>query len=70
MVMVSIDQGRSSMSSANITYERMRHDVVALLDYLTISKTHLAGWSDGAIIGFRLARKHLREIAVIVCVQK
>jgi pimeloyl-ACP methyl ester carboxylesterase len=58
ILMDSRGQGRSSMSSTNITYDLMTSDVVALLDYLDISKTHLVGWSDGAIIGLSLAMKY------------
>jgi pimeloyl-ACP methyl ester carboxylesterase len=58
ILMDSRGQGRSTSSSANITYELMTSDVVALLDYLGIQRVHVVGWSDGAIIGLNLAMKY------------
>ncbi|CAF4403748.1 unnamed protein product, partial [Rotaria sp. Silwood2] len=58
ILMDSRGHGRSTMSSANITYDLMTSDVVALLDHLGIQRTHLVGWSDGAIIGLNLAMKY------------
>ena len=58
IVMDSRGQGRSTSSSASITYDQMTSDVVALLDYLDIKRVHVVGWSDGAIIGLNLAMKY------------
>ncbi|CAF3774984.1 unnamed protein product, partial [Rotaria sp. Silwood1] len=58
ILMDSRAQGRSSSSSANITYDLMTSDVVSLLNYLGVSKIHLVGWSDGANIGLNLAMHH------------
>ncbi|CAF0797567.1 unnamed protein product [Rotaria sordida] len=58
ILMDSRAQGRSSSSSANITYDLMTSDVVSLLNYLGFSKVHLVGWSDGANIGLNLAMNH------------
>ncbi|CAF3672667.1 unnamed protein product [Rotaria sordida] len=58
ILMDSRAQGRSSSSSANITYDLMTSDVVSLLNYLGFSKIHLVGWSDGANIGLNLAMNH------------
>ena len=58
IVMDSRGQGRSTLSSANITYDLMTSDVVALLDYLHIPRAHIVGWSDGAIIGLNLAMNY------------
>ena len=63
ILMDSRGQGRSSMSSANITYDLMTTDVVALLDHLEIASTHLIGWSDGAIIGLNLAMNYPERLS-------
>ncbi|CAF4527836.1 unnamed protein product [Rotaria socialis] len=55
IVMDSRGQGRSTSSSANITYDLMAADVIGLLNYLGITQAHIVGWSDGAIIGLNLA---------------
>src|SRR5271166_5260622 len=43
--------GRSTRTAEPIGYDLMASDYLALLDYLKIPKTALAGWSDGGIIG-------------------
>ncbi len=50
--------GRSTRSAEPYSYDLMASDVVALLDYLKISKVDLVGWSDGGIIGIDLAIHH------------
>jgi pimeloyl-ACP methyl ester carboxylesterase len=50
--------GRSTRSAEPYSYDLMASDVVALLDYLKISKVDLVGWSDGGIIGIDLAIYH------------
>jgi pimeloyl-ACP methyl ester carboxylesterase len=62
ILMDSRGQGRSTMSSANITYDLMASDVIGLLDYLGIQQTHLVGWSDGAIIGLNIAIKYSNRL--------
>ncbi|CAF1140380.1 unnamed protein product [Rotaria sp. Silwood1] len=63
ILMDSRGHGRSTMSSANITYDLMTSDVVALLNHLGIQRTHLVGWSDGAIIGLNLAMKYPNKLS-------
>lgn len=50
--------GRSTFSEQRISFALMASDVVALMDYLSIEKTHILGWSDGGIIGLDLAINH------------
>jgi pimeloyl-ACP methyl ester carboxylesterase len=45
----SREQGRSSGSSSQITYELMSNDVIELLDHLAINKANVFGQSDGGI---------------------
>jgi pimeloyl-ACP methyl ester carboxylesterase len=50
--------GRSTRSAQAYKYELMASDVLALLDYLKLTKVDLVGWSDGGIIGLVLAMQH------------
>jgi len=47
--------GRSTRTAEPYSYELMASDVLALLDYLKLTKVDLVGWSDGAIIGLAIA---------------
>jgi pimeloyl-ACP methyl ester carboxylesterase len=58
VAMDSRSHGRSTWGDLPITYEQMAADALGLLDYIGITKTDLVGWSDGAIIGLRLAIDH------------
>jgi pimeloyl-ACP methyl ester carboxylesterase len=40
-------QGRTSGTAAPITYGRMAHDAVGLMDYLDLDAVHVVGHSDG-----------------------
>jgi pimeloyl-ACP methyl ester carboxylesterase len=55
IVMDSRGQGRSSWDGRPFSYDLMASDVDGLMDYLTIRKAAIVGWSDGAIIGLLLA---------------
>ncbi|CAF3835503.1 unnamed protein product [Rotaria sordida] len=55
-------QGRSTISSANITFDLMMSDVIALLNYIKIERVHLVGWGDGGIIGLNLAMNHRNRL--------
>ncbi len=54
--------GRSSWTRQPIGYDLMASDYVALLDYLTIPKTAIVGWSDGGIIGIDIAMHHPERV--------
>ncbi|WP_161495489.1 alpha/beta fold hydrolase [Bradyrhizobium sacchari] len=54
-VMDTRGHGRSPLSSAEMKYRLFAEDAVALLDHLSISKTTIIGWSDGAITGLQVA---------------
>ena len=47
------------MGDLPITFEQMASDTLGLLDHLSIDKTDVVGWSDGAIIALDLAIHHL-----------
>lgn len=55
ILMDSRGHGRSELGSQQISYAKMTGDVIALLDALNIERTHVLGWSDGAIIGVDMA---------------
>lgn len=46
--------GRSTLGDSQMTYERLEHDVIAVLDHLGIESTDVLGFSDGGVIGYRL----------------
>jgi pimeloyl-ACP methyl ester carboxylesterase len=47
--------GKSSIGSENLTYARLQKDVEQILQHLNIEKLSIIGFSDGGIIGYRLA---------------
>lgn len=49
--------GKSTMGSARLTYEQYQTDVEAVLEHLHIRSFSLLGFSDGGIVGYRLAAK-------------
>ncbi len=51
----SREQGRSSPSSSQISYELMASDAIGVLDQLNIEKTHVFGQSDGGITALLLS---------------
>jgi pimeloyl-ACP methyl ester carboxylesterase len=58
IVMDSRGHGRSSRDDKPYGYELMASDVLALMDFLEISKAAVVGWSDGAILGLDIAIRH------------
>ena len=58
--------GRSTMTEQQISYALMASDVVALMDYLEIERTHIVGWSDGGNIGLYLAIHHPERLLKVV----
>jgi pimeloyl-ACP methyl ester carboxylesterase len=49
--------GRSTLGSYPLSYEKMRSDVLAVMDTLHLKKASFVGWSDGAIISLMMAMK-------------
>jgi len=56
--MNSRGHGRSTRKAQPYGYDLMASDVIALMDYLKISKAAIVGWSDGAILGLDIAINH------------
>jgi pimeloyl-ACP methyl ester carboxylesterase len=63
IAMDSRGHGRSTRSPAELTYDLMAKDVIALLDELKIRKVTIVGWSDGGIIGLDIAIHHPERLA-------
>jgi len=66
IAMDSRGHGRSTFSEKPIGYALMASDVVALMDYLSIKKAHILGWSDGGIIGLDLALNHPDRLKKVI----
>ena len=69
--LVGIDlrgHGRSTMGSAPLTYEGMQQDVVAVLEHLKLHTFSLLGFSEGGIVGYRLAAQLQSQIKALVTV--
>jgi len=58
--------GRSTMTEQQISYALMASDIVALMDYLEIKRTHILGWSDGGNIGLYLAINHPERLIKVI----
>jgi pimeloyl-ACP methyl ester carboxylesterase len=59
-------RGRSAWGDLPITYEQMAADAVGLLDYMSIAKTDVVGWSDGAAIALDLAAHYPERLDRVV----
>ncbi|HQT92513.1 MAG TPA: alpha/beta hydrolase, partial [Candidatus Kryptobacter bacterium] len=59
-------QGRSTDSDAELTFTLMASDMAALLDSLDIDSAYVVGWSDGAIVGLKLALDFPGKVAKLV----
>ena len=70
-VVVAVDsraQGKSTRGTASFTYELMADDAVAVLDALGVGRTHVAGFSDGAIEALLIARDHPERVASLLSI--
>jgi pimeloyl-ACP methyl ester carboxylesterase len=47
--------GKSTLGGQKLTYERLQRDIESLLHFLKINTVTLIGFSDGAIVAYRLA---------------
>ena len=59
-------QGRSTDSSAEITYALMASDMSALISQLHLGPVNVVGWSDGGNIGLELALAHPEQVKKLV----
>ena len=56
-------QGRSTHTTAKISYDVMATDVLAVMDALGIKQAALVGWSDGGEVALKLAINHPERVA-------
>jgi pimeloyl-ACP methyl ester carboxylesterase len=61
-------QGRSTDSSAPLSYALMGDDMIKLLDKLGIAATDVVGWSDGGIVGLDMAMKHPTRVRRLIAI--
>lgn len=61
-------QGRSTDSSAPLTYAAMGGDMIALMDTLRLKQADVVGWSDGGIVGLDMAMKHPGRVRRLVAI--
>lgn len=60
--------GRSSQGSLPITYEQFEADVLALLEHIGNKNFTVLGFSDGGIVGYRLAANLGARVTALVAV--
>ena len=58
--------GRSTTGSARLSYARYQSDVEAVLTYLNISSVSIIGFSDGGIVGYRMAAEENSKVQKLV----
>lgn len=61
-------QGRTPDREGPITYDQMVADTLAYLDHAGLERTHVIGFSDGAITGLRLAMEHPHRVRSLVAI--
>ena len=60
--------GRSTAGSDALTYRRLEDDVLAIADHVGLDRFSLVGFSDGGIVGLRLAARHDSRVDRLVTV--
>ena len=60
------EQGRSSTSPDQITYELMSNDVIELLDHLDIRETNIFGQSDGGITALLTTHRYPNRVNKLI----
>jgi pimeloyl-ACP methyl ester carboxylesterase len=60
--------GKSKLGTSPLTYELLENDAESILDQLNISKCIVIGFSDGGIIGYRLAIKRPSLISKLITI--
>lgn len=69
--LVGIDfrgHGKSTLGSESLTYMRYQADVEAVLDHIGVETYSLLGFSDGGIVGYRLAAEPPARVRILVTV--
>ncbi len=58
--------GKSDWVEGGMTFDAMAEDIVKILDFLNIEKTHIFGFSDGGNLGFVFTVKHQDRVNSLV----
>jgi aminoacrylate hydrolase len=58
--------GQSRRSEIRYSVDQMTHDLIAVMDHLSLEKVHLVGHSTGGAIGQTLAATHPERLASLV----
>jgi len=61
-------QGKSTLGSSRLTYERLQTDAQRVLQHLEVDRVSLVGFSDGGITAYRLACANTIEVRKIVAI--
>jgi pimeloyl-ACP methyl ester carboxylesterase len=60
--------GRSTDSSAPMSYALIADDMLKLLDHLHIKRVDVVGWSDGGVVALDLAMRHPERVSRLVAI--
>jgi pimeloyl-ACP methyl ester carboxylesterase len=60
--------GASTLGTASLTYRRYQDDVLAVLDHLGIARCAILGFSDGGIVGYRIAAQAPERVQALITV--
>lgn len=58
--------GKSELNTKKLSYDEMTKDWFSLISYLGLKKVNVFGWSDGGVIGLKLAINHPELISKLV----
>jgi pimeloyl-ACP methyl ester carboxylesterase len=61
-------QGKSTTGAVRLSYEQYQEDVEAVLVHLGVDSCCLLGFSDGGIVGYRLAAKEQTKIKKLITI--
>jgi pimeloyl-ACP methyl ester carboxylesterase len=61
-------QGKSTIGSSKLTYERIEKDILLVLQKLNIDKLSIIGFSDGGIVAYRLAASGAINIEKLITI--
>jgi len=61
-------QGKSTLGTAELTYQRMQEDVERVIEHLDLRDLTIIGLSDGGIVGYRLAARLSLRIDKLVTI--
>jgi len=67
--LISIDlrgHGKSSLAGTSLSYAQYQSDIQAVLSHLDITRYSIFGFSDGGIVGYRLAAQNPEKVISLV----